>query len=150
VDCFELHPRLAADTVRVGDLPLCRVLLMNDCRYPWLILVPRRCGIRELYELAQDDRQQLMTESCAAGLVLQRGCAADKLNVAALGNLVPQLHLHHVARFRSDPAWPGPVWGHSPAQPYAPDESQRVLRELREALTPYALVAAESEAAHRQ
>jgi diadenosine tetraphosphate (Ap4A) HIT family hydrolase len=117
---FELDPRLAADTCPIGDLALSRVLLMNDRRYPWVILVPRRPGIRELYELTASDRSALLEESCRVSECLVALFAPEKLNLGALGNLVPQLHLHHVARWRGDPAWPGPVWGHSPAVPYDP------------------------------
>ena len=131
---FDLHPRLAADTHAVGDLPLCRVLLLNDARYPWVVLVPRRPGIREIHELAPADRAQLLDESCRVAELLQRLFAPDKLNLGALGNLVPQLHLHHVARYRSDPAWPGPVWGHSPAVPYAPEAAAERIVRLRAGL----------------
>ncbi|MCP5352605.1 MAG: HIT domain-containing protein [Chromatiales bacterium] len=116
---FALHPRLAADTFAVGDLELCRVLLMNDARYPWLILVPRRDGLREIHELGTADRAMLMDESCRVAEVMQAQFAPDKLNIGVLGNIVPQLHMHHIARFTGDPAWPGPVWGHSPAVAYA-------------------------------
>lgn len=128
---FLLHPRLAADTFLVGDLPLSRLLLMNDSRYPWLILVPRREGLREIHHLAPADRSLLWEESCRVAEFMEVRFRPDKLNVAALGNLVPQLHLHHVARFRDDPAWPGPVWGHSPAMAYGGAEREGLLREMR-------------------
>lgn len=128
---FALHPRLAADTFAVGDLELCRVLLMNDARYPWLILVPRRDGLREIHELGTADRALLMDESCRVAEVMQAQFAPDKLNIGVLGNIVPQLHMHHIARFTGDPAWPGPVWGHSPAVAYA-DQSRLIA--LRAAL----------------
>jgi diadenosine tetraphosphate (Ap4A) HIT family hydrolase len=115
---FELHERLAADTFFVTDLPLCRMLLMNDARYPWVILVPRMADLREIHDLPVLDRQQLIEESCLVAEFISREFSVDKMNVAALGNLVPQLHLHHVGRFSNDPAWPGPVWGHSPALAY--------------------------------
>lgn len=118
---FTLHPQLAADCEILTDWPLSRVLLMRDANYPWLILVPRREGIREIFELAEDDQQTLARESARLGRLLAEAFAADKINVAALGNMVPQLHIHHIARFQTDPAWPKPVWGQVPARAYAPD-----------------------------
>lgn len=115
---FELHPRLQADTQPLGDLPLCRVLLARDSQYPWLILVPRIAQLREIHHLAPEQQQQLMRESCAVAALMEQALSPDKINVAALGNLVPQLHLHHVARFSTDPAWPGPIWGAHPAVAY--------------------------------
>ena len=115
---FALHPRLQADTQILGDLPLCRVLLAKDSQYPWLILVPRVADLREIHHLAPAQQQQLMQESCAVASLLDGALDSDKINVAALGNLVPQLHLHHVARFSSDAAWPGPIWGAHPTIPY--------------------------------
>ncbi|MDM5060112.1 HIT domain-containing protein [Aeromonas rivipollensis] len=115
---FELHPRLQADTQILGDLPLCRVLLAKDSQYPWLILVPRVAGLREIHHLLPEQQQQLMQESCAVAALMEHALNPDKINVAALGNLVPQLHLHHVARFSTDAAWPGPIWGAHPAIPY--------------------------------
>ena len=132
---FGLHPRLAADCHLLGDLGLCRVLLLDDSRYPWLILVPRRAGLGEIHELDVADRAALMQESCQVGEFMLRAFAGDKLNVAALGNLVPQLHLHHVVRHRTDPAWPGPVWGHSAAVPYASGQLAERARLLREGLS---------------
>jgi diadenosine tetraphosphate (Ap4A) HIT family hydrolase len=126
---FRLHPRLEADTAFVADWPLCRVLLMNDARYPWLILVPRRASAVEITDLATDDRALLMTEMARAGLVVRGVPGVAKLNIGALGNLVPQLHIHIVGRQAGDPAWPGPVWGHSPPTPYDP-----VARDARIAL----------------
>jgi diadenosine tetraphosphate (Ap4A) HIT family hydrolase len=128
---FELHPRLAADTLKIGDWPLSRVLLMNDAQFPWLILVPRRVAIREVYELDEAAQSQLLRESSALGRALMEAFGGDKLNVAALGNLVPQLHLHHVVRREGDPAWPAPVWGRLPAQPYAAVVAAERLALLR-------------------
>lgn len=115
---FELHPRLLADSEVLGDLPLCRVLLARDSQYPWLILVPRVAGLREIHHLPAAQQQMLMQESCAVAALMEQALNPDKINVAALGNLVPQLHLHHVCRFGTDPAWPGPIWGARPAVPY--------------------------------
>ena len=131
---FVLHPQLAQDTHFVTDLPLCRVLLMNESRYPWLILVPRRASVREIIELSADERTQLWTESDQVSRVLMALFQPDKLNLGALGNLVPQLHLHHIARYQTDAAWPAPVWGKFPPQAYG--EAQAVVRvqSLRHAL----------------
>ena len=114
---FQLHPRLAADTRFIADWPLCRVLLMNDARYFWIVLVPRRDGVTEITELSAQDRAGLMEETARAGRIIKAAGAA-KLNIGALGNIVPPLHLHVVGRNSGDPAWPGPIWGHSPAVPY--------------------------------
>jgi diadenosine tetraphosphate (Ap4A) HIT family hydrolase len=115
---FVLHQRLQADTAFIADWPLCRLLLMNDARYPWLILVPRRSDAVEMMDLAADDRAVLLQEMMRAGEIVRGLPRATKLNIGALGNLVPQLHVHIVGRHSGDPAWPGPVWGHSPAVPY--------------------------------
>ena len=117
---FELHTRLQADTQLLGDLPLCRVLLAKDSQYPWLILVPRVDNLREIHHLAPAQQQQLMQESCAVATLMEQALSPDKINIGALGNLVPQLHLHHVARFTTDKAWPGPIWGAHSALPYDP------------------------------
>lgn len=125
---FALHPRLAADTLVVGDLPLCRVLLMADARFPWLILVPRRPELREVTDLSPADRAVLMEEIAAASHALARETGAEKLNLGALGNVVSQLHIHVVARFAADAAWPGPVWGSGPPLPY-PTGAARALAD---------------------
>lgn len=119
-DGFSLDPRLASDTTHVGDLALCRVLLMDDARFPWLILVPRREGVSEITDLSDEDASALMEEIRVSVGVMQALSKPDKVNVAALGNVVAQLHVHVVGRFRSDPAWPGPVWGHGTHAPYPP------------------------------
>ena len=115
---FVLHPRLEADTIFIADWPLCRILLMNDARYPWLILVPRRESAVEIADLETTDRALLMEEMMRAGDAVRGQPGVAKLNIGALGNLVPQLHVHVVGRHPGDPAWPGPVWGHGPAVPY--------------------------------
>ena len=130
---FALHPKLARDTVEVIRLPLSRVLLMNDRRFPWLILVPERGerdSVREIHELPAADRAELIEEIAQASEVLKRLFQPDKLNVGALGNIVPQLHIHVVARTAADPAWPGPVWGSGAAVAYQESE----LGEVRERL----------------
>jgi len=128
---FALHPRLAADTLALGDFPLCRLLLMNDAQYPWFILVPRRENAREIFQLEPRDQQQLLRESSGLSRAVMDAFKGDKLNVAALGNVVPQLHLHHVVRYAHDPAWPKPVWGLHPARPYAEPERAARLAALR-------------------
>lgn len=125
---FALHPTLARDTAEVSRLALCRVLLMKDRRFPWVILVPELESVREIHELAPEDRTLLIEEIARAGEVMTRLFAPDKINVGALGNVVPQLHVHVVARFAADPAWPGPVWGSGPAEPY-PEGELDALRE---------------------
>lgn len=126
----EIHPQLADDCIALGRFPLCHLLLMNDSRYPWFILVPEREGIREIYQLDDDDRAQLLRESCALSEFLMQSFAGDKFNLAALGNQVPQLHLHHIVRFESDPAWPGPVWGRHPPIPYSVDAIDDIRARL--------------------
>lgn len=127
---FILDDRLAADSLLVGDLPLCQVRLMDDAQYPWLVLVPRRMGVREICELTPADRATLMDESCRVAEALIALLSPKKLNIAALGNVVPQLHVHHVARFEGDPAWPAPVWGKLPPRPYQADECELMLAKL--------------------
>lgn len=131
---FVLHPQLAQDTHFVTDLPLCRVLLMNESRYPWLILVPRRAGVREIIELSADERTQLWVESDQVSRVLMALFQPDKLNLGALGNLVPQLHLHHIARYQTDAAWPAPVWGKFPPQAYGEAQAVARVQSFRHAL----------------
>ena len=132
---FVLHERLAADTTTLADWPLCRVLLMNDASYPWLILVPRRPNLREFHEVDAGDMPQLVDEICGASRALQSGFSPDKINVGALGNMVPQLHIHVIARFRDDPAWPGPVWGARPSVPYESGALQERIEMLKAAFT---------------
>lgn len=130
----EIHPQLQADCLRVGRFPLCHLLLMRDANYPWCILVPDREGITEIHQLEETEQVRLIRESSLLAALLERQFRADKINVAALGNLVPQLHLHHVVRYRDDPAWPAPVWGRVPAQPYSEEALAGVLERLREGL----------------
>ena len=128
---FALDPRLAADTFVVGVTPLNQVLLMNDARYPWLILVPWRCTVTEPFELSEADQAQLWRESMRLGEAMKAHFAADKLNIASLGNQVAQLHVHHIARFHADDAWPGPVWGVGNAVPYSDAALEALMNELR-------------------
>ena len=127
---FQLDARLEADTLSVGDLPLSRLLLMNDSRFPWLILVPRRAGVCELIDLSEADHAALSTEIRQVSGALRDLVPADKLNVAALGNKVPQLHVHVIARTRGDVAWPGPVWGVGRAEPYDAATAERLVARL--------------------
>ncbi len=129
----DLDPRLAADTVEIARWPLARLLLMNDATYPWLILVPDRPGLVEWFDLGPDDRARLAEEIARATQTLKSVTGADKINVGALGNVVAQLHVHVVARFRNDPAWPGPVWGKAPPVPYAPERLAERLALWRRA-----------------
>ena len=131
---FALHPRLAADTHRIAALAIADVLLMNDARYPWCILVPRIDAARELHELPRDVAIALQDEVRLVAATLARAFTPDKMNVAALGNQVPQLHVHVIARRTDDPAWPAPVWGVGQALPYAPAAVTALLELLRREL----------------
>ncbi|MBI1262858.1 MAG: HIT domain-containing protein [Rhizobiales bacterium] len=128
---FVLHPRLAADTFLVGELTLCSVLLMNDSRYPWLILVPRQAGLRDFDDVPMGDKSAFHREIDYASAVLRSETQAFKTNVAALGNMVPQLHVHVIARFEGDAAWPGPVWGQGEAVPYESSAATQLITRLR-------------------
>jgi len=131
---FELNARLKADTFFVGDLPLSQMLLMNDSRYPWVILVPRRADITEIHQLSDEDQPQLLHESSAVSQFILENFPVTKMNVAVLGNMVPQLHMHHIGRNENDPAWPGPVWGHSPAVPYEQANADKVIELIQQLL----------------
>jgi len=131
---FQLHPQLAADTVPVANWPLCQVLLIKNANYPWLVLVPARDDLRDFDDLAPDDLQQASAEIVRASRALKTVFTPDKINVGALGNMVPQLHIHVIARFADDPAWPQPVWGVVPALPYTADALESRLTLLRDAL----------------
>lgn len=115
---FALDPRLDEIGHPIGDFPLCRVFLLDDARFPWVMLVPRRANIAEILDLEPADRQALFDETMRAAEALRKVSAPDKLNIGALGNIVRQLHVHVIGRFQSDPAWPGPVWGHGERVPY--------------------------------
>jgi len=130
---FRLHPQLAADTADVARLSLCRVLLMDDATYPWLILVPEIDGLRDFHDVPAGRDSALTSDIRRASQALATLFAPDKINVAALGNQVPQLHIHVIARFVSDPAWPKPVWGAAPRAPY--DEKTRTATVQRFAAT---------------
>lgn len=128
---WTLHPQLDKDTAPVGDLPLCRVLLIKDAHYPWLVLVPRRPETVEIIDLDEVAQAQLMTEITRVSRALREITRCDKLNVAALGNAVPQLHIHIIARRRTDAAWPRPIWGVMPPLPYDPWDMQALIDALR-------------------
>ena len=131
---FELDHRLSQAADEVGVLALSRVLLMNDSRYPWLVLVPQRSDIVEWSDLELDERHQLLDEAVFAGEVLNRLWDIDKVNTATLGNIVPQLHVHVIGRRKTDPAWPGPVWGQGQAVPYAEEVRQSLIGLLQSEL----------------
>ncbi len=128
---FELHPQLAADTVPVATWPLCEVLLLNDANYPWLVLVPARTDLRDFHDLSPDDMVTAGHEISRASEALVKLFEPDKVNVAALGNMVAQLHIHVVARFTDDVAWPNPIWGVAPPLAYAPDARADRVTDLR-------------------
>ncbi|GHE86709.1 HIT domain-containing protein [Thalassotalea profundi] len=129
---FELHPLLKRDCIELLDLKLSKLLLMNDCQYPWFILVPKRADITDVYQLDWQDQQQLLNESSALSEILMQVFMGKKMNVAAIGNVCPQLHLHHIVRYEDDAAWPKPVWGYQPTIAYSSEQ----LTELQEKLLP--------------
>jgi diadenosine tetraphosphate (Ap4A) HIT family hydrolase len=132
---FEIHPMLQRDCVELGRFPLCRLLLMNDGNFPWFVLVPERPDITEIYQLTDQDQMQLIRESSHLARVLAENFNADKMNVAALGNMVPQLHIHHIVRHRTDPAWPGPIWGKAERALYSEDALEHVTERVTSVLT---------------
>ena len=119
---FELCPELKRDCIELGDWPLCKVLLLNDSQYPWFVLVPRKPNLKEIIDLSDADQIVYLKESAKLSKLIMQVFSPDKLNVAALGNMVPQLHIHHIARFTADAAWPTPVWGKLPAVPYTDEQ----------------------------
>ncbi|HSC85320.1 MAG TPA: HIT domain-containing protein [Pseudomonas sp.] len=132
---FTLDSRLQQDTLTIGDFPLCRLLLMNDAHYPWFILVPRREAVSELFQLDTADQQQLWLETTRLAETLKDAFVADKMNVATLGNVVSQLHMHVIVRRREDAAWPAPVWGKHPARSYEAAQIAAIRERLRLVLT---------------
>jgi diadenosine tetraphosphate (Ap4A) HIT family hydrolase len=131
---FELHPQLSRDTVNIGDLPLSRVLVIDDANWPWLLLVPRRARVSEMIDLDEVEQAQLWTEIARASRALKEVTNCDKLNIAALGNVVPQLHVHLIARRSGDAAWPKPVWGTVPLLHYDREDLERFIQTLRRKL----------------
>ena len=132
---FTLDPRLEQDTIHLGEFKLSKVLLMNDARYPWVILVPKITGVTEVFQLNDEQQKQLMLESNFVAKALNDLVQADKMNVAALGNVVSQLHIHHVARYQGDETWPAPVWGKGQAVPYSEQERTAVCQQITLALS---------------
>lgn len=128
---FKLDPVLAKDTLEVGELALCRVLLMNDSQFPWLILVPKIANATEFLDLSDEEMTRFWQESKQVSEALNKLYTPDKLNIAALGNVVSQLHVHHVARYKTDNAWPAPIWGRQPAVAYTQEKAERELSRLR-------------------
>ena len=131
---FQLHPRLAADTLPIAKLELCEARLMNDSRFPWVILIPMRDELTELHQLSPAEQQQLMAESTAVAEALIAMDEVTKINLGALGNLVPQFHWHVVGRNPEDPCWPGPVWGCGSTIPYSAKKQAALIAELRQAI----------------
>jgi len=119
---FALHPDLRRDGIKMGEFPLCQVLLINDSHYPWFVLVPKREGISDTIDLNANDYAELWAESRLFSKAIIDVFNGEKLNVAALGNMTPQLHIHHIVRYKTDPAWPGPIWGKHPLEPYVETE----------------------------
>nr|WP_314616345.1 HIT domain-containing protein [uncultured Pseudomonas sp.] len=128
---FLMDSRLQQDSLVLGDFPLCRLLLSKDANYPWFILVPKRPGVSELFDLSQEDQAQLWKETTYLAEALKREFAADKMNVATLGNVVSQMHMHVIVRHQHDAAWPAPVWGKVPALAYAPEQVEAIRARLR-------------------
>lgn len=135
-----LHPQLRADCIVVGRFNLCHLLLMNDANYPWFILVPDDDNVTEIFQLDPMAQQQLIKESSMLARSLSSAFGAHKINIAALGNVVAQLHVHHIVRYRDDPAWPKPVWGAQPVKLYRDAERARTIAQLCAALPPGALL----------
>lgn len=129
---FTLHPQLANDCIVLAEFPLCKLLLCNDSAYPWFILVPKVADIGDIYQLDWQQQQQLLNESSLLSEILMQVFSGDKMNVAALGNVVEQLHVHHVVRYKTDSSWPKPIWGQQPLTPYTNDE----LCSIKEKLLP--------------
>jgi len=128
---FQLHPRLEQDCIFIGRFNLCRLLMMNDSQYPWFILVPEIADLSEIYQLTKPERELLLEESCFLAENLAVLYNADKMNVATIGNLVPQLHIHHIVRYQTDKAWPAPVWGKFAAVPYSEQQIADTLSRIR-------------------
>lgn len=131
---FELHPRLAQDSIIIGRFSLSLLLLSKDANYPWCILVPEREDVFEIHHLSEEEQIQLIRESCQLAEVMTSLFDAHKMNVAALGNVVRQLHVHHIARFPEDPAWPQPIWGKVPGVDYSPEQLKERIKSLQNAL----------------
>jgi diadenosine tetraphosphate (Ap4A) HIT family hydrolase len=128
---FQVHPRLQQDSIEIGRFNLSRLLLINDSQYPWFVLVPERIDITEIYQLSETDQQLLQQESSLLAKMLADNYHADKMNIAAIGNLVPQLHIHHIVRYKNDIAWPAPVWGKYDAVPYSKPQLEKIKTKIK-------------------
>lgn len=134
VDAFVVDPRLAQDGIHCLDLPLCQLRLHNDARFVWFVLIPKRSGITEITDLDQEQYDQLWGEVRQVSAALKRAFTPDKINVATLGNQVPQLHVHVIGRFTDDAAWPGPIWGYGTPSPYTPEQATQRCALIQDAL----------------
>ena len=134
---FKLDPLLKKDSVFIKEFPLCKLLLMNDSNFPWFLMIPRREGTVEMFDLNEEDQNQLNKESNYVLKKLKEHFKATKMNVANLGNIVSQLHIHHIARFEGDLAWPGPIWGVVPSKPYSEEEIEIIVDEVRTVLASF-------------
>jgi len=141
---FQLHPQLAKDCYYLGDFPLCALLLSKDANYPWYILVPRQANISEAFQLSPNDQQKLQQESLQLSKALNNAFCADKMNIAALGNMVPQLHLHHIVRYKTDAAWPNPIWGFTDANNYTETLLNERVKKTQQLLNNTSFVAKNS------
>lgn len=127
---FQLHPRLQQDSIKIGQFILSQLRLINDSQYPWFILVPERKDVSEIYQLSEKDQQQLQQESSLLTKTLVEIYKADKMNIAAIGNIVPQLHIHHIVRYKTDIAWPAPVWGKFDSIPYTEQQLEKIKAQI--------------------
>jgi len=131
---FQLHPRLQQDSIAIAQFELSEIRLINDSQYPWMILVPKRAYISEVYQLSETDQQLLQQESSWLAKTMAKLYQPDKMNIAAIGNMVPQLHIHHIARYKTDIAWPAPVWGKFDAVPYTEQQISQISSQIKNAL----------------
>ena len=131
---FNLHPQLEQDSILIGRFGLCQIRLINDSNYPWVLLVPEREDVTEIHQLSIEDRSLLAEESAFLSATLAELFKADKMNSAAIGNMVPQLHVHHIVRYQTDPAWPAPVWGKHPMKPYTDEALEETADKIAAAL----------------
>jgi len=132
---IKLNPQLEKGSIPLGEFQLCSLLLINDSNYPWFILLPNRENISEIFQLSPSQQQQLMLESSFFSRILIQVFNADKINVAALGNVVPQLHIHHIARYKNDACWPDPVWGAVAGIPFTEKQKKNVIKKLKAVLS---------------
>ncbi len=131
---FQLHPQLKQDSIAIGQFNLSELRLINDNQYPWFVLIPKRPNISEIYQLSETDQQLLQQESSLLAKSLAELYKADKMNIAAIGNMVPQLHIHHIVRYKTDIAWPTPVWGRFDAVPYTEQQLEKTLKQIKNIL----------------